>query len=113
MKELTNNTFDELFESSNTELYAIDFSATWCGPCKNLAKTLDTVIPEIPDVTFAKADVEECDELADKFKIRNVPTVVFFDKNKNAVHRFSGALPKERILEEIHEALERNKIKTN
>ncbi len=111
MKELTNNTFDELFESSNTELYAIDFSATWCGPCKNLAKTLDSVIPEVADVTFAKADVEECDELANQFEIRNVPTVVFFDKNKNPVHRFSGAFPKETIIKFINEALERNKTK--
>ena len=56
----------------------IDFSATWCGPCKKIAPIIEELAAEYEGkVNIFKCDVDENDELTSKFGIRNVPTVIF------------------------------------
>ena len=68
------------------------FQQTWCGPCKALTKTLETVIPENSDLPFGKVDIDDARNLASKFGIRSVPTLVFISKGIE-LKRTMGAKP--------------------
>ncbi|KAI5450812.1 hypothetical protein NCC49_002818 [Naganishia albida] len=69
----------------------VDFYATWCGPCKMLTPTLEKISKE-KDVDLVTIDVDECGEIAAKYKIRAMPTVIAFRDGK-PVDQFMGALP--------------------
>lgn len=61
----------------------LKFSATWCGPCKTLAKNLETVLPEFKDkVVVEEVDVEEEIDMASAYGVRGVPMMVFMKQNK-------------------------------
>jgi thioredoxin 1 len=75
----------------------LDFGATWCGPCKALEPTIVALAGEYGDkVTIAKVDVDESQQVALRFGIMAVPTVIFFKGGKE-VHRFSGLQSKDKI----------------
>ena len=81
--QITSENFDAL---KNGELpLVLDFWATWCGPCRMVAPVL-TELAEKYDgkIVVGKCDVEENDELAAEFGIRNIPTILFF-KNGQVV----------------------------
>jgi thioredoxin 1 len=65
------------------------FEASWCGPCKALKPIFENVASKYNDVNFSYVDVDEQFELASKYGIRSVPTVVI-EKNGKEVQRFSG-----------------------
>ena len=87
MKHITSQEYDALAVSSN--LLVIDFYATWCGPCKMLAPVFEEVAAKYPDATFVKVNVDEEEELARKFRISVIPTLVFV-KNGEAVKTTTG-----------------------
>lgn len=64
------------------------FGAQWCGPCKQLDKTLQ----QITDIDIIKYDVDEYEDLANEKGIRNVPVLIFYDGD-NEVDRLIGAVP--------------------
>lgn len=83
----------------------IDFSATWCGPCKKIAPIIEELAEEFAGkVVVGKCDVDENDELTSKFGIRNVPTVLFL-KNGELVDKHVGAAPKSTFEEKINALL--------
>ena len=83
----------------------IDFSATWCGPCKKIAPIIDELAGEYEGkAVVCKCDVDECDELTGKFGIRNVPTILFI-KNGEVVDKHVGAAPKSVLAEKIEALL--------
>ena len=83
----------------------IDFSATWCGPCKKIAPIIEELAEEYAGrVVVGTCDVDECDELTAKFGIRNVPTVLFI-KNGEVVDRHVGAAPKKVFVDKINALL--------
>ena len=67
----------------------VDFGATWCGPCKMIAPYMDQLSEEYEGkAKVCKADIDECSGLAAKYRIMNVPTVLFF-KNGEVVEKHS------------------------
>ena len=69
----------------------VDFSATWCGPCKKIAPIIDELAEEYDGrVNVGKCDVDENSDLTTRFSIRSVPTVLFF-KNGELVDKTVGA----------------------
>lgn len=79
----------------------IDFSAAWCGPCKMLSPIIDELAAEYEGkVNVCKCDVDESEELAAKFGVRNIPFVVFI-KDGNVVDRSVGAVPKATLQQKL------------
>ena len=79
----------------------VDFWATWCGPCRMLAPIIEELASEYEGkIVIGKCDVEEEEDLAQEFGIRNIPTILFF-KNGEVVDKLIGAQPKSKIEEKI------------
>jgi len=82
----------------------VDFWATWCGPCKRLAPVIEELAQEYDGrAVVGKCDVEDDEELAVRFGVRNIPTVVFLKDGKEADRRV-GLVPKQ-VLEDKLKAL--------
>ena len=93
------SSFHEIINSDKAVL--VDFFATWCGPCKMLAPVLKNVKDSLGDrITIIKIDVDKNQELAAKYQIRGVPTMMLF-QNGVQLWRQSGVLTKEQITETI------------
>ena len=81
----------------------IDFFATWCGPCKTLAPILKHVKDNLGErITILKIDVDKNQELASKYQVRGVPTMVLFQNGKQ-LWRESGVLSQDEIIKTILE----------
>jgi thioredoxin 1 len=95
----TNTNFDGLLESE--KLVIVDFWATWCGPCRMLSPLLDEVEEEMADrITVVKVNVDDADEIAMRYRIMSIPTLVFV-KNGQMVDRTVGAMPKSALVQRI------------
>ena len=79
------------------------FSASWCGPCRQLAPIMESVAQSMPDVVFQTIDVDENQPAAQQYGVRSVPTVVI-EVNGHEVTRFSGMRPQSSIVQIINEA---------
>ena len=82
---------EEVFKSSGVIL--VDFTATWCGPCKALKPVLEGLEGEFPAVKFYKLDVDANQDICTRVGIRSVPTVIVYD-NGEAIETLVGAKPK-------------------
>ena len=91
MVVITDISFDsEVLQTSVTKPVIAVFSATWCGPCKQLMSLITQLEPELHNkYTFVKIDVEESPIVTNKYKIRSVPTTIIFSNN-NIVTNKSG-----------------------
>ncbi|MBO7397077.1 MAG: thioredoxin [Bacteroidales bacterium] len=99
-KVATNTNFDGLLQESG--LVIVDFWATWCGPCRMLSPLLDEVEEELAGkITVVKVNVDDADEIAARFRIMNIPTLLFF-KDGAVVDKTVGAMPKNVLLEKIN-----------
>ena len=79
----------------------IDFWATWCGPCRMVAPIIEELANEYDGkVTIGKCDVEEADDIAAEFGIRNIPTIVFM-KDGKIIDKIVGAASKSKIEEKV------------
>ncbi len=87
---------------SENELVLVDFSASWCGPCKTLKQTLHELEPSCKDkLTIFTCDVDECDpDIMASFKIRSIPMMVLFQHGKQ-VERWQGAFPLKDLQEKL------------
>ncbi|XP_047314706.1 thioredoxin H2-like [Impatiens glandulifera] len=72
------------------KLMVIDFSATWCGPCKLMEPALNAMSSKYTDVDFVKIDVDQLNDVAQKFQVEAMPTFVLL-KNGKEVDRLMGA----------------------
>lgn len=73
----------------------VDFWATWCGPCKKIGPYIEELAEKYADqAIIGKVDVDDNNNLAIRFGIRNIPTVLFLNKNGEIVDKQVGAAPK-------------------
>ena len=99
-KIATNTSFDELLQSE--KLVIVDFWATLCGPCRMLSPLLDEVEEEMADkIEVVKVNVDDADEVAMRFRIMSIPTLLFF-KNGAIVDRSVGAMSKSALVDKIN-----------
>jgi len=82
----------------------VDFWAEWCGPCKQLAPTVQEIANENPSLTVCKIDVDANRDTAVKYGIRSIPTLMLF-KDGEAVGTEIGALTKQQLQEFINQVL--------
>ncbi len=75
----------------------VDFWASWCGPCRMLSPVVDEIAEERTDIKVGKVNVDEQEELAMRFGIMSIPTLIVF-KNGEAVRKTMGVQPKAAIL---------------
>lgn len=101
--QITNENFASL---KNGQLpFVIDFWATWCGPCRMLAPVIAELAKEYDGkIVVGKCDVEENEDLAQEFGIRNIPTVLFF-KGGEIVDKVVGAVSKAKLDEKFQALL--------
>lgn len=97
---------EEQFEQvKNDAVAVVDFSATWCGPCKMLAPVLEEVSEDFAGkVSFYNVDVDDCGDLAMEFGIMSVPALVVL-KNGEKAAQSVGFQPKEKITEFVNAQL--------
>ncbi|XP_078532701.1 thioredoxin-like [Lissotriton helveticus] len=82
--------FNEALKNAGGKLVVVDFTATWCGPCKMIAPFFEKLSNDYPDVVFLKVDVDDAQDVAQHCDIKCMPTFIFF-KNGEKVDDFSGA----------------------
>ena len=89
---ITDSTFDGLLAEGKPMV--VDFWATWCGPCRKIGPYIEELAEQYADrAIIGKVDVDENDQLAIRFGIRNIPTVLFL-RNGEIVDKQIGAAPK-------------------
>lgn len=75
----------------------VDFWASWCGPCKMLSPIVDEVSDEVSTVKVCKINVDEQMELARKYRVMSIPTLILFE-NGTIKKQTMGYMPKEEVL---------------
>ncbi len=102
IKKIVNNEFSEVKES---KIALVDFSATWCNPCKMLEPVLEEISEEMGDkVAFFNADTDANMQLSMEYKIQSIPALIVF-KDGEPVESMVGFRPKESIVQFIEKHL--------
>ena len=88
-------------QQTKNKVVLVDFWATWCAPCRMMAPVLNDVATELKGNSHVgKVDIQQYESLAQKFKVRSIPTLILF-KNGTEINRFVGIKSKEFLLKEI------------
>ena len=95
-KKITIDNFDAEVVNSEKKVL-LDFWATWCGPCRMVGPVIDELADEQPNYMIGKVNVDEQPELAQKFGIMSIPSLIVMENGK-VLKSSVGAKPKEQIL---------------
>ena len=98
--KLNSNNFVEEVINSNTKVL-VDFYADWCGPCKMMSPVIDEIADENSNVKVGKVNVDDNQELAMKYNIMSIPTIMVFE-NGVPKKTFVGVTDKNEILKELN-----------
>mmetsp|Transcript_10167 Transcript_10167/g.19048 ORF Transcript_10167/g.19048 Transcript_10167/m.19048 type:complete len:104 (+) Transcript_10167:212-523(+) len=90
MRFLNNLAEFDVLVGHETKLIVIDFTASWCPPCRMIGPIFEKMAEEFPDAVFVKVDVDQADDIAGQCGIRAMPTFQFY-KGGQMVEEFSGA----------------------
>ena len=96
---LTEQTFDEEIKGAIGPVL-VDFWAEWCGPCKMIAPVLDQIASDNPKIRIAKINIDENLELARRFEVMSIPTLILFQDGEPQM-RIIGAKGKGQLLHEL------------
>ena len=103
IKQVTDSNFQaEVLESDTAVL--VDFWAPWCGPCRIIAPHLEELNSEREDLHVAKLNVDENPQTAAAYNVMSIPMLLLF-KHGQVAHQIIGALPKNRLVQELEPAL--------
>lgn len=97
--ELNKENFDEEVLKSEGKVL-IDFYADWCGPCKMMSPIIDKIAEELEDIKVGKVNVDDNQNLAVKYRIMSIPTIIIF-KEGNEYKRFVGLRDKQELIEAL------------
>lgn len=103
MEHVTAQNFEEKVANADTPV-VLDFYADWCGPCRILGPRFEALAEEISDAQFYKVNVDNASELAARFGVQSIPTILVF-KNGELVERGMGAMPKDQLEEMVEKHL--------
>ncbi|ABW00898.1 thioredoxin [Caldivirga maquilingensis IC-167] len=96
--ELNRSNFDEFIKTH--EVAVVDFWATWCAPCFMLEPIIKRLAAEMPNVGFGRLNTEEEPEIAAKYYVMSLPTVIIF-KNGEPIDQVIGVVPKKILQDRI------------
>ena len=99
-REIEAHEFDATVNPDRVTL--VDFSATWCGPCRRLEPILGELAGEMPEVDFLKLDVDRSQEIAMRYGVQAVPTMLVLRAGR-VVDRFVGLRPKDELAERLRQ----------
>ena len=103
LPEVTDSNFQaEVLENETAVL--VDFWAPWCGPCRIIAPHLEELSGERDDLVVVKLNVDDNPETAARYNVMSIPTLLLF-RHGQVAHQIIGALPKNRLVQEIEPAL--------
>ena len=95
VKHLKENEFNsEVIDFDGISI--VDFWAEWCGPCKMIAPIFEDVAGELTNAKFVKANVDECPNLAGKYRVASIPTIMVF-KDGAPIETLVGFMPKDQL----------------
>ena len=101
---VTEQTFEQQVEKSSIPVL-VDFWADWCMPCKMIAPIVDELAEEYDGrIAFTKVDVDSEQNIAVKFGIRSIPTLLVF-KDGNPIDQIVGALPKAALKQRLDDVI--------
>ncbi|KAK1174968.1 thioredoxin-like [Acipenser oxyrinchus oxyrinchus] len=82
--------FDKALKNAGSKLVIVDFTATWCGPCKSISPFSYALAENYKDVVFLKVDVDEAQDVAEVCQIKCMPTFQYY-KNGKKIDEFAGS----------------------
>jgi thioredoxin 1 len=103
VSEVTESEFNEIVHNGH-KLVVVDFFAEWCMPCLMMAPIIDELAEKLKEVKFVKIDVDDNQEIAGKYEVRSIPTMIFFKEGKE-VDKTVGGMDQEALEEKIQNLL--------
>lgn len=104
LETVNSENFEEVVLKSNIPVL-VDFNATWCGPCKMLAPTIEKLSAEYAGkVKVVSLDIDEAGDIAGRYSVMSIPTLIVF-KNGELFNRSMGLQPEPKVKAQIEEAL--------
>lgn len=98
----TDANFDAVVNTGKPTL--IDFHATWCGPCRQIAPSIDAIAAEHPEYAIVKVDIDQAPAAAQRFGVMGVPTLTVLNSDGTLASQSTGPKPKAALLASLQQA---------